>query len=45
MIELKLVEIGELKESELNGDVQPDFRVNSINEVDPPMRWILFFDF
>jgi hypothetical protein len=30
MIELKLVEIGELKESELNGDVQPDFRVNSL---------------
>jgi hypothetical protein len=38
MIELKLVEIGELKESELNGDVQPDFRVNSINEVDPQMK-------
>jgi hypothetical protein len=36
MIELKLVEIGELKESELSGDVQPDFRVNSINEIDAP---------
>jgi len=35
MIELALVEIGELKESELNGDVQPDFRVNSLNEIDP----------
>jgi hypothetical protein len=34
MIELRAVTIGELKKTELNGDVQPGFRVNSLNEID-----------
>jgi ribonucleotide monophosphatase NagD (HAD superfamily) len=29
-----LVKTGEFKESDLSGDVQPDYMVNSINEIE-----------